>query len=99
MSMARAHYDEDAATFPADAYRVKGWEGVAFSVLGWETAPDKDTEWTGIESRTGKVLAVMVGDDMIFRLDPDELTPLKGSEYCRSCGQIGCHCNTVDDDE
>jgi|SRR4051812_44655884 hypothetical protein len=97
--MPRPNYEEDAEKFPHDAYRVRGYDGVAFYVLGWETQPDEDTDWSGYEQRTGRVLAVMIGDDERRPVDPDDLAPLKGSEYCRSCGQIGCHCNVVDDDE
>src|SRR5215475_14924178 len=60
----RPHYEEDDATFTAEAYTVAGWgRGIAFSVLGWETEPTEDTEWDGIEERTGRVVCVMVGDD------------------------------------
>lgn len=87
----RNHYESDDATFSADAYRVRGWgAGIAFSVLGWETEPDEDTEWTGMESRTGRVLVVMVGDDQRHSVDVDDLTPLDREEYCGECGQIGC---------
>jgi hypothetical protein len=78
--------------FPG-AYSVRGWRGVAFHVLGWEVKSTEDTEWTGIKERTGKVIAVMVGDDAYHKVDPDDLTRLKRSEYCGSCGQIGCGCD------
>ncbi len=71
------------------AYKVKGWPGIAWRVYGWETKPDEDTEWTGIEARTGKLLAHMVGDDKQFAFDPGDLTPI-AEEYCPDCGQIGC---------
>jgi len=88
--MSRTHYESDDATFSADAYKVSGYEGVAWHVYGWETEPDEDTEWSGIENRTGKVVAVMVGDDRMFSFDPDELTPITAEDYCPSCGQTGC---------
>ena len=84
------NYEEDKEAFPADAYRVKGYGGVAWYVWGWETQPDEDTEWSGYEPRTGKVVATMVGDDRKFTFDPDEVTPLAREEYCGVCGQIGC---------
>ena len=84
------HYEADATAFPADAYKVAGWDGVAFRVYGWETAPDADTEWTGIEERTGRVVAVMIGDDARHSVDVDDLTPLDPEAFCRECGQIGC---------
>lgn len=83
-------YESDSETFPADAYRVAHYPGVAFYVLGWETEPNEDTEWSGYEVRTGRVLAVMVGDDYRHSVDPEDLEPLPRAEYCGQCGQIGC---------
>jgi hypothetical protein len=97
--MPRTHYEKDDQTFPAPAYRVAGYSGVAWWVLGWETAPDEDTEWSGMETRTGKVVCVMVGDDRRFTFDPDEITPLARKEFCGSCGQIGCGCDTGGEDD
>jgi hypothetical protein len=87
----KKHYEEDEKGFPADAYQIKGWKGVAWHVLGWETEPDEDTEWSGYENRTGKVIAVMIGDDRHFSVDPDDITPVSEEDYCPECGQIGCH--------
>ncbi len=79
------------------AYMVDGWgAGIAWSVLGWETKPDADTEWTGYEVRTGNVVAVMVGDDRHFSIEPDDLTPLLREDYCGECGQVGCTCDGYD---
>ena len=64
---------------------------MAFYVLGWETEPTEDTEWDGIEVRTGKVIAVMVGDDYKHRVEESDLSRIEREEYCGSCGQIGCH--------
>ena len=86
----KRHYENDTDSFPADTYRVRQYPGIAFYVLGWETEPDDDTEWSGYEVRTGRVLAVMVGDDRRHALDPDDLTPLDRAAYCGVCGQIGC---------
>lgn len=86
----RPHYDTDKEAFPAEAYSVKGYEGIAWYVFGWETEPTEDTEWDGIEQRTGKVVCVMVGDDRRFLFDEDELTALGDLDYCAECGQIGC---------
>ena len=83
------HY-EDAPEYPEDAYRVNGYSGIAWYVRGWETEPDDDTEWSGYENRTGKLVCTMVGDDRKFTFDPDEISPLKPSEFCHECGQIGC---------
>src|SRR5262245_46079062 len=84
------HYEIDETSFPADAYRVRGDNGVAWRVLGWETQPDEDTEWSGYETRTGRVVCVMVGDDRRFTFDPEDIEPLDDLAYCASCGQIGC---------
>jgi hypothetical protein len=84
------HFEQDDTTWPADAYRAKRYDGIAWRVLGWETEPDADTEWTGIEERTGNVVAHMVGDDRRFTFEPEDLSPLADLEYCATCGQIGC---------
>jgi hypothetical protein len=90
----QSNYEPDNESFPADYYTVKGWQGIAYVVLGWETEPDEDTHWSGYETRTGSVIAVMVGDDYHRRIDPDDLTPLESDEFCHDCGQIGC-CHNV----
>lgn len=87
------HYEEDTLTFSAHHYRVRQYPGIAFYVLGWETEADEDTEWTGYEVRTGRVLAVMVGDDFRHSVDVADLLPLAENAFCRDCGQIGCGCN------
>jgi hypothetical protein len=95
----RQNYETDNETFSATAYRVRRYPGIAFYVLGWETEPDQDTEWTGYEVRTGRVLAVMVGDDRRHSLDPDDVEPLPREEYCGECGQIGCCHDGLDREE
>jgi hypothetical protein len=86
------HYEPDPTTFSADAYRVKGqsWGGIAVYVRGWETEPDEDTEWSGCENRTGRVLVTMIGDDAIHCVEEDDLIPIDRDAYCGECGQIGC---------
>jgi len=75
----------------ADArYRVAGYDGIAWSYWGDETQPDEDTEWSGYEIPTGRVVMVMVGDDRRFSIDPDDCTALADDDYCPGCGQIGC---------
>ncbi len=86
----RQHYESDDKAFPADAYTVSGYRGIAWNVMGWEIAPDADTEWSGIEGRTGDVVAVMVGNDRYFTFSPDDVTALDRADYCGSCGQVGC---------
>ena len=74
-----------------DAVRIpSGCAGVAWHVLGWETAADEDTEWTGIEERTGWLVCVMVGDDAHYLFEPGDIQPLRREDYCGECGQIGC---------
>lgn len=86
----RTNYDEDDKAFPANAYAVRGYRGIAFHVLGWETEPDEDTEWSGYEMRTGRVVVVMVGDDRRHAVDPEDVTALDDLAYCAVCGQVGC---------
>lgn len=95
----KRNYERDDAAFPADAYQVDGHKGIAWYVLGWETEPDEDTEWSGYESRTGRVVAVMVGDDRHFTFDPEDVKPLAREEYCGVCGQIGCAHDGLDRSE
>ena len=85
----RHHYELDSL-FAAKVYSVRTTPGIAFRVLGWETVPDEDTDWSGFESRTGQVLATMIGDDHRYRVDPDDLILLDDLAYCAECGQIGC---------
>lgn len=95
----RPNYEEDTAAFPAEAYTAAGWSaGIAWYVYGWELEPDEDTEWSGYEVRTGKVVAVMVGDDRRFLFEPADLTPLAREEYCGVCGQVGCSHDGLDRD-
>ena len=96
---ARAHYDSDDDHFSADAYTVRGYRGIAFHVLGWETEPDEDTEWSGYENRTGSIVVVMVGDDHRYIVDEEDVTPIDRSDYCGSCGQIGCSHDGLDRSE
>ena len=86
----KRNYD-DAPEYTADAYRVTyHGQGIAWYVRGWETVPDEDTEWTGQEVRTGKLICTMVGDDQHFSIDPEDVEPLAYEDYCGVCGQIGC---------
>jgi hypothetical protein len=36
------------------------------------------------------VIGVMVGDDLEFTLDVDDLVAIDDDDYCAQCGQIGC---------
>jgi hypothetical protein len=46
--MMRKTYEADDETFDAAVYEVDSGRGIAWDVLGWETAEDSDTEWSGI---------------------------------------------------
>jgi hypothetical protein len=49
-----------------------------------------------METRTGMVLAVMIGDDHRHRVDEEDLEPLPREDYCGECGQIGCRHDGMD---
>lgn len=97
--MRRKNWEDDDATFSADAYSVRQYPGIAFRVYGWETEPDEDTVWSGIENRTGRVIAVMVGDDCRHSVDLEDITELPREDYCGECGQIGCAHDGLDRSE
>lgn len=88
----KLHY-EPAPEYDDKAYKIDGWRGIAWSIYGWETEPDEDTDWSGQERRTGNLVAVMIGDDRHFSVRPEEVTLLDRDQYCSVCGQIGCHHN------
>jgi hypothetical protein len=72
-------------------YRVEGWGGIAFHLLGYEMIRDEDFEWSGIEEENrDNVRVVMVGDDTVHIVPTKDITPLGDDEYCPECGQIGC---------
>jgi len=74
-----------------DNVTAAGWAvGIAWRVIGPETVPDEDTQWSGYEVPTGNILAHMVGDDRTFAFDPDDLEPLDDLAFCAECGQVGC---------
>lgn len=78
-------------TLDLDArYILRGQRDVAFYVRGPQMIDDEDTVWTGYQVPTGMVEAVMVGDDRVWVVDPDDLTAIQDDEYCSSCGQVGC---------
>ena len=73
------------------AYTVADYsDGIAWRAYGYESVPDEDTEWSGFEQPTGKILLHMVGDDRRFAYDPTDLTPIADEDYCSCCGQVGC---------
>jgi len=94
----RPAYELDEAHFSAAAYAVADYPGIAFYVLGWHVEPDEDTEWSGIEERTGQVVVMMVGDDRRLLVDESDITPLDRAAYCGECGQVGCGHDGLDRD-
>ena len=92
----RTSYETDDTYFDADAYTIDRYDGIAWYALGWETKPDEDTEWSGYEVKTGRVVCRMIGDDKDFTFEPDSLTPLEREDYCGQCGQIGCRHDGLD---
>jgi len=99
VSVRRRGYESDDAHFNAAAYAVADYPGIAFAVYGWETEPDEDTEWSGYEARTGRVVVVMVGDDRRHVVDEADLAPLDRAAYCGECGQVGCGHDGLDRSE
>ena len=91
MRYGKPHYEADDEHFSADAYReIRSKYAVAWWILGWHTEPDEDTEWSGDEQRSGRVVAVMVGDDHYCVMDEEDFEPMARKDYCGVCGQIGC---------
>lgn len=81
----------------AVAWRLEGyateWTEERWEYCG-EGDPDDEANYLysepeEVEDRT-RVRAHMVGDDVTFVHDVEDLTPLEDSEYCSGCGQIGC---------
>ena len=72
-------------------YTVEGYRSIAFYLLGYELIRDEDYEWTGIEyENVDNVRVVMVGDDYVYTVPTEDITPISDDEYCPECGQIGC---------
>ena len=72
-----------------ERYKVEGYRGIAFYLIGYVEHDTPDTEWTGDrEVDTTMVRAVMVGDDREHEIPVEDLTMLH-EDVC-SCGQIGC---------
>ena len=97
----RKIYEQDASAFLADAYTIRGHAGIAWYVLGWETEPgacewfDEDSQtWEHDEEpelvRTGRIVAIMIGDDHRWTFNPEDIAPLEREDYCGECEQMGC---------
>lgn len=78
------------AAFDGEHFTVDGYGGVAWYLHEIESEPDEDTEWTGLEVPTGRVVLVMVGDDRSHSVDPDDVSVIGEDDYCHECGQVGC---------
>ena len=89
------HYETEDNLY-TDPVTDRNNRGIAVHILGWEIQPDEDTAWSGYEVRTGWLVAVMVGDDYMYRLDPNDIETLDATAYCRDCGQIGCTSNVYE---
>ena len=78
-------------------YTVDGYEGIAFYLRGYKVTWTEESEWTGEpDVDTDYVRAVMVGDDREYIVDVADLTLLAETDYCHSCGQVGCGCDVPD---
>lgn len=55
--------------------KVAGYKGVAWSIVDKAEEP-----WS----------LVMVGDDQVFKFDPEECEEIDEDFFCQSCGQTGC---------
>ena len=97
--MQRHHFETPTPDPWPDAVRIAGYEGIACVILGYQTEPDEDTEWSGIENRTDLLVARMVGDDHYFLVDPSDVSALPREDYCGECGQIGCGHDGLDRSE
>lgn len=85
---------------------AKTWTEETWEFVGGEGDDPDDEQFyvchdaEEVEDRS-RVRAVMVGDDHVWTFDVDDLEPLKQSEYCPECGQIGCtaYAGVYDDEE
>jgi len=87
--------------FGGVALRVRGWEQrwepCTYLIIdedGEECELEEPGEGEWVDDIGGMVEVVMVGDDRVHVVDPDELEKIEDHEYCHDCGQIGCHSNT-----
>lgn len=84
-------------------YKREGWDGVAWFVTGYapkmteveDSFIDEDGETCYtydviVDDDPERVIAVMIGDDIEWHVEIDELTAISDDDYCSCCGQIGC---------
>ena len=73
------------------AVKVKGWNGVAFRILGPASLLCHDEDGNEyFDDDPDQVRVCMVGDDRVEVVDKDDCTELAEEDYCHECGQIGC---------
>ena len=89
-------FGKDDTLYEGQVCKASGYSGIALHAFGWTTEPDEETEWTGIEVVTDRVLCVMVGDDRELSIDIEDLEALPREDYCGECGQVGCTCDAYD---
>lgn len=63
---------------------VEGYPGIAWHELG------------RCDEHHNCTVMVMVGDDVPFHHDADDVTPIDETEFCHECGQVGCSSNVPD---
>lgn len=75
---------------PGDRVRFTEGPAIAYVVRARETEPDEDTEWSGIENDTGRLVVVAVGDDYVSYAWPEDLEHIDDDTPVCPCGQLGC---------
>jgi hypothetical protein len=93
--------------YPGVAFYVLGWETQQEAVTCLVEEEDENGDTFSYEMlgddfedvRTGRVLAVMVGDDYRHCVELEDLTPLEREAFCGECGQIGCSHDGLDREE
>ena len=69
-------------------FAVESYPGIAFYFHSREVSIEFYED--GCYDETGFANMVMVGDDRIHVIDPDEISTIRDDQYCSECGQIGC---------
>lgn len=80
------------------AFYLTGWDQKwePFTIIDededgneYEWVDDSEGEWVD-DPTSGRVRAVMVGDDYEHVVDVSDLVSIDDNKYCSECGQIGC---------
>lgn len=74
-------------------FKVSYYDGIAFYFHREETVLEGFEYCYEDEIPTGNVLMIMVGDDHVHVVDPEDIEVIPDDAYCRVCGQIGCRHN------